>query len=50
MHYDGHVKMEVFEKQAMEVYDLEVMEDEHTDSGVEIFSSVNLDVNAVFNL
>ena len=48
--YDGHVKMEVYEKQAIEVYDVEEMEDEPTDSVAEIFSNMDLDVNAVFNL
>ena len=42
--------MEIFEKQAMEVYDVEVIEDEPTESVAEIFSNVDLDVNAVFNL
>jgi len=48
--YDGHVKMEIFEKQAIEVFDVEVTEDESTECITDVFSSVNLDVEAVFNL
>ena len=49
-HYDGHVKMKIFEKQAIEVFDVEVTEDEPTECVADVFSSVNLDVEAVFNL
>ncbi len=47
---DGHVKMEIFEKLAIEVFYVEVTEDEPTECVADVFSSVNLDVEAVFNL
>jgi hypothetical protein len=49
-HYDGHVKMEIIEKEAIEVFEVEVTEDEPTECVTDVFSSVNLDVEAVFNL
>ena len=41
-HYHGNRKMELFEKQAAEVYDIQVTESEvHTDIGDEIFLGVD---------
>merc|ERR1711940_192963 len=47
---DANQKMELFEKQPIEVFDVEVTEDEPTECVADVFSSVNLDVEAAFNL